>query len=314
MKISRICILGGTGFIGGHLTSRLVHDGYQIRIPTGHRERHRDLLVMPSVKLVSANIHDPAVLRELFSGCQAVINLVGILHGSAEEFERVHARLPVAVAQACKAAGVERLLHMSAVNADANQGSSEYLRSKGRGEDAVMAAQDADLAVTSFRPSVVFGPDDKFLNTFAGLLKISPLFPVACPASRFAPVFVDDVVKAFVQSLTNEATFGQRYELCGPEVFTFQALVEEVARLAGQRRWILPLSEQLSAIQARIMDKIPGSPMSWDNYLSLQMDSVCSEDGLARLDITARSIEAAMGDHLAGRSDPLEVFRKAGRG
>jgi len=313
MKITRICILGGTGFIGSHLTSRLVRDSFQIRIPTRNRERHRDLLVMPSVKLVSANVYDPAALREQFSGCQAVINLIGILHGSADAFDRIHARLPAMVAEACKETGVERLLHMCAINADADKGTSEYLRSKGRGEDAVLAANSPDLAVTSFRPSVVFGPDDKFLNTFASLLKISPFFPVACPESRFAPVFVGDVVEAFLRCLTDPRTFGERYELCGPEVYTFKALVEEVARLSGKKRWIMPLSENLSRWQARVMDKIPGSPMSWDNYLSMQMDSVCQENGLEKLGITPYSIEAVMANHLSGRDDPLGVFRKAGR-
>ena len=313
MKITRICILGGTGFIGSHLTSRLVRDSFQIRIPTRNRERHRDLLVMPSVKLVSANVYDPAALREQFSGCQAVINLIGILHGSADAFDRIHARLPAMVAEACKETGVERLLHMCAINADADKGTSEYLRSKGRGEDAVLAANSPDLAVTSFRPSVVFGPDDKFLNTFASLLKISPFFPVACPESRFAPVFVGDVMEAFLRCLTDPRTFGERYELCGPEVYTFKALVEEVARLSGKKRWIMPLSENLSRWQARVMDKIPGSPMSWDNYLSMQMDSVCQENGLEKLGITPYSIEAVMANHLSGRDDPLGVFRKAGR-
>jgi len=313
MKITRICILGGTGFIGSHLTSRLVRDSFQIRIPTRNRERHRDLLVMPSVKLVSANVYDPAALREQFSGCQAVINLIGILHGSADAFDRIHARLPAMVAEACKETGVERLLHMCAINADADKGTSEYLRSKGRGEDAVLAANSPDLAVTSFRPSVVFGPDDKFLNTFASLLKISPFFPVACPEARFAPVFVGDVMEAFLRCLTDPKTFGERYELCGPEVYTFKALVEEVARLSGKKRWIMPLSENLSRWQARVMDKIPGSPMSWDNYLSMQMDSVCQENGLEKLGITPYSIEAVMANHLSGRDDPLGVFRKAGR-
>ena len=313
MKITRICILGGTGFIGSHLTSRLVRDSFQIRIPTRNRERHRDLLVMPSVKLVSANVYDPAALREQFSGCQAVINLIGILHGSADAFDRIHARLPAMVAEACKETGVERLLHMCAINADADKGTSEYLRSKGRGEDAVLAANSPDLAVTSFRPSVVFGPDDKFLNTFASLLKISPFFPVACPESRFAPVFVGDVMEAFLRCLTDPKTFGERYELCGPEVYTFKALVEGVARLSGKKRWIMPLSENLSRWQARVMDKIPGSPMSWDNYLSMQMDSVCQENGLEKLGITPYSIEAVMANHLSGRDDPLGVFRKAGR-
>jgi len=314
MNITRICILGGTGFIGSHLTGRLIRDGFQVRIPTRNRERHRDLLVMPSVKLVSADIHDPSTLREQVSDCQAVINLVGILHGSAQAFEKAHARLPAMVAEACQQAGVERLLHMCAINADAEQGTSEYLRSKGRGEDAVMATHGPQLAVTSFRPSVVFGPDDSFLNTFANLLKISPFFPVACPQARFAPVFVGNVVEAFVKSLNDPTTFGQRYELCGPEVYTFQELVQTVARLARRRRWIMPLSNQLSRWQAQIMDKIPGAPMSWDNYLSMQMDSVCQENGLVKLGIEAHSIDAVMANHLAGRDNPLGAFRKAGRG
>jgi len=278
MSRARIVILGGTGFVGHSLCERLVMAGHEVRILTRHRERHRDLLVLPTAQVVEADVHNPAVLKREFQGLDAVVNLVGILNESGRDgkgFERAHAELPAKVVQACRQNGVPRLLHMSALHASPD-GPSHYLRSKGRGEQVVQAAESNTLHVTSFRPSVIFGPRDSFTNRFAGLLRQVPfVFPLACPNARLQPVYVEDVVQAFVSALDRQATFGQRYNLCGPQVYSLREIVTWLARQLGLKRRILPLNNVLSMAQAAVLQFAPGKPFTLDNYQSLQVASVC---------------------------------------
>ena len=278
MSRARIVILGGTGFVGHSLCERLVMAGHEVRILTRHRERHRDLLVLPTAQVVEADVHNPAVLKREFQGLDAVVNLVGILNESGRDgkgFERAHAELPAKVVQACRQNGVPRLLHMSALHASPD-GPSHYLRSKGRGEQIVQAAESNTLHVTSFRPSVIFGSRDSFTNRFAGLLRQVPfVFPLACPNARLQPVYVEDVVQAFVSALDRQATFGQRYNLCGPQVYSLREIVTWLARQLGLKRRILPLNNVLSMAQAAVLQFAPGKPFTLDNYQSLQVASVC---------------------------------------
>ena len=182
MSKLRIAVLGGTGFIGRSLCERLVADGHEVRILTRRRERHRDLLVLPTAHVVEADVHNPVVLKREFQGLDAVVNLVGVLNESGRTgtgFEFAHVELPAKVVQACRQTGVPRLLHMSALHA-APDAPSNYLSSKGRGEKIVHEAQSNKLQVTSFRPSVIFGPRDSFTNRFANLLRKVPcVFPLA---------------------------------------------------------------------------------------------------------------------------------------
>ncbi len=277
MNLQRVCILGGTGFVGRHLVYRLAERGYRVRVPTRRRERHRDLLVLPALELIEADIHDPKTLCRLFADCAAAVNLVGILNEKEHNgrgFYHVHVELAHKIATACHKQNVKRLLHMSALSADARNGPSFYLRSKGQAEDFLH--NTCDLHVTSFRPSVIFGPEDGFFNRFARLLKITPrLFPLACPRARFAPVYVDDVARAIAHALQDRHSFGRRYDLCGPRVYTLKQLVEYTASVIGVRRRVIGLGDFLSALMARIFEYLPGKPFSWDNYRSLQTDSVC---------------------------------------
>ncbi len=298
MNMQGVCILGGTGFVGRHLIYRLAERGYRVRVLTRRRECHRDLLVLPSLELIEADIHDPQVLAQHFAGCEAVINLVGILNEKGHNghgFYRVHVELTHKIADACHKQNIKRLLHMSALNADARQGLSFYLRSKGQGEDFLHNAQN--LHVTSFRPSVIFGPEDSFFNRFAKLLKIAPwLFPLACPNARFAPVYVDDVAQAFAHALQDRHSFGRRYDLCGPHTYTLKQLVEYTASVIGVRRRVIGLSDFLSRWQARIFEYLPGKPFSWDNYQSLKIDSVCGGD--LPFGIQPTPLEAVVPGHL----------------
>ena len=280
-----ICLIGGTGFVGRHLAGELTRRGYRIRVITRRRERHRALLVCPTLELIEADVHDHKQLGESITGCAAVVNLAGILNetrGQNTGFDTVHADLPAKIVRACQENGVERLLHMSALNANPDA-PSEYLRTKSKGEATVQAATEV-LSVTSFRASVIFGHDDSFFNRFALLLRISPLvFPLACPTARFAPVFVEDVVKAFAGALEDKSTFGHSYELCGPNRYTLRDLVEYTADVCGLNRRIWPLSDRLAELQAKVLEHIPGKPFSMDNYRSMQVDCVCASDGFASL-------------------------------
>ncbi|EHQ51458.1 MULTISPECIES: complex I NDUFA9 subunit family protein [Ectothiorhodospira] len=281
MNIRTICVLGGTGFVGTHVVARLAGGGRQVKVITRHVSRHRHLLVVPGVRLVEADCHDPRVLRQHFSDCDGVINLVGILNERGRDgsgFRHAHVDLARKVIECAREAGVKRLLHMSALNADAASGPSHYLRTKGEAEN-IVHTMAGNVRVTSFRPSVIFGPTDSFFNRFAGLLRLSPVLPLACPDARFAPVYVGDVAQHFVDALEDRGTWGQRIELCGPSVYTLKELVSYTAQVMARRRLILGLSEGLSLWQARIMEYVPGKPFSLDNYHSMSRDSVCRGGG-----------------------------------
>jgi len=316
----RVCILGGTGFVGRHLINRLVMQGHTIRVLTHRREQHRDLLVMPTVELLEADVHNETTLNKQFTDQDAVINLVGILnerHDNGKGFYHAHVELTKKVIKACRAHGINRLLHMSALNADPATGSSYYLRSKGEAEHRVHAA--TDLNVTSFRPSVIFGPEDSFINRFAGLLKMAPLvFPLACPGARFAPVYVGDVASAFAMSLGNPDTYGQRYNLCGPHEYTLLQIVEYICQELGIKRKLIPLGRFSSAMQANLLEYAPGKPFSRDNYRSLKTDSVCPEgDRVLRevFDIDPAALEAVVPQYLQHKTyrNRYQIFRRLAR-
>lgn len=295
MTTRTVCILGGTGFIGYHLANQLVKAGMRVRIPSRRRERHRDLLVIPGVDVVETDIHDPKQLESVIADCDAVVNLVAILHERRKDgFTRVHVELPRRVVHACLARGVRRIIHISALHADAKNGPSAYLRSKGEGEQVVLGAHSDNLAVTVFRPSVVFGAGDHFFTLFAGLLRMSPgPVPLACPRARMAPVFVGDVVANIVAALDDRHTKGKRYELCGPRVYTLEQLVQYVNQLLDLRRSIIPLGDGASRLLAKVLGMLPGKIMTTDNYLSLTVDAVCTEPAAAPVACTT-PIEAVV--------------------
>ncbi|MDA8362995.1 MAG: complex I NDUFA9 subunit family protein [Gammaproteobacteria bacterium] len=294
MSKRTVCILGGTGFVGRRLAALLAAAGHEVFVITRHRERHKNLLVLPTAHLVEGDIRNPALLRREFRGCDAVINLVGILNErgrSGRGFEQVHVDLPRTIVQACRDSGVQRLLHMSALGASLDA-PSHYLRSKARGESLVMASEGDDLHVTAFRSSVIFGRGDNFTNRFVRLLHAAPLaFPLACPDARLQPVYVEDVASAFALALDDPRTYGQSYSLCGPHVYSLRQIVEYLAGLAGVRRRIIALGDGLSRLQASILEFVPGKPFSLDNYRSLRRDSICEGGFPVVFGITPSSLE-----------------------
>lgn len=303
MDIQNICVLGGGGFIGTHLISKLVRQNKSIRVLTRRKSNCNHLLVLNNVEVVEADIHQQAELDQHFAGMDTVINLVGILNERGHKgdgFRQAHVELPRKILNASHSNKIQRLLHMSALNADANSGSSHYLRSKGEGENH-MHAFAGSIKVTSFRPSIIFGHDDSFFNRFAKLLKLSPVFfPLACPNARFAPIYVEDLVQFMIDTLDKKENFGQRYELCGPKEYSLYELVNYTSETIGLSRIIIKLPDTISRIQASLLERFPGKPFSVDNYNSLKTDSICKK-GL-KLPTT---IEAIIPNFLGGRQKTL---------
>ena len=270
MRFRRILVLGGSGFVGRHLVAELVQRGARVTVPSRRRERAKHLILLPTVDVVEADVLQRGVLDRLVRGHDAVINLVGILHG---DFTRAHMEIPLAAIAACRAASVERLMHVSALGASPDA-PSEYLRTKAKGEQAMLDADDRH--VTVFRPSVIFGPEDRFLNQFAMMAKWLPVLAVPCPDARFQPVYVRDVARAMAVALEDTETFGQKYDLGGPREYTLKQLVELVCTLTHHGRLVIGLPDGLSYLQASLLEMLPGPFMTRDNYRSMQVANTTS--------------------------------------
>ncbi|HET6492629.1 MAG TPA: complex I NDUFA9 subunit family protein [Burkholderiales bacterium] len=273
MEVTTVCLFGGSGVVGRHICHQLAARGIGARVPTRDRERAKQLLLLPTVELIESDVHDPRAIARAVRGADAVINLVGVLHGGRgrQSFAQAHGELARKIIAACREKGVRRYLHMSALNADSG-GRSAYLRSKGEAEAIVRASS---LDVTVFRPSVIFGPEDSFLNLFATLVRLLPVVALGSPEARFQPVFVEDVAGAFVRSLEDVKSFGKSFDLCGPKVYTLRELVEYVGRAVGHPRPIVGLNDTLSYLQAYAMEWLPIKLLTRDNYYSMKIDNVC---------------------------------------
>lgn len=290
MHAHKIVMLGGTGFIGSRLVPKLVAAGHWVTVLSRNREKHRDLLVLPSAPVVSVNPYDRAALAQRFAGHSAVINLVGILNETGgARFSRAHVDLTATVIAACREAGVKRLLQMSSLNAGNNV--SKYLKTRGEAETLV---KNSGLDWTIFRPSIVYGRGDGLVSRFHALLKLSPVLPLARPRAKIAPVYVDNVVEAIARCFGSRESHARIYELYGPEVYTLLRIVRMIRDAAHLHRLVLPLPDALGWLQARVCDFIPGKPFSSDNFKSLKLDSVGSRDGLAELGIPPRRFEVLL--------------------
>jgi uncharacterized protein YbjT (DUF2867 family) len=305
MRRQTIAVLGGTGFLGTRLVARLIKEGHRVTVLSRDREQHKHLLVLPGLTLENCDVYQEAQLSERLRGKDVVINLIGILNErgfGGGGFRRAHTELTQGLLLAMRSAGVSSLLQVSALKA-AVDAPSYYLRSKGEAERLIREA-NFPLNWTIFQPSVMFGPGDSFLNRFAGLLAAIPLaFPLAKPDARFQPVFVDDVIEALLRCMHSAACSRQTFQLGGPQIYSLREIVALAAKLTGQKRWIVGLPDFVARLQALAMDFVPGRPFSSDNYRSLSVDSVCSEDGFAKLGLKPQSMLASARQFLGSLED-----------
>lgn len=324
--IQNVLVLGGSGFVGRHVCEKLVRRMCQVTVPTRRLRNAASVMTLPMLNVVEADVHDEAALRALVRGHDAVLSLVAILQGSAAAFERAHVELARKIARACQATGVRRVVHVSALGADLRNPEglpSNYLRSKSRAEQVL---HQAGLDLTLIRPSVIFGAEDRFLNTFADLQQVAPVVPLAGARARFQPVWVEDVASAVLACLDGaheHASIGQIYEACGPQVFTLQELVELAGRLGGANhgrgRPVIPLPDALARLQAIAMELMPGEPLlSRDNLDSMKVPNVATghHPGIEALGITPASLLAIAPTYLGHRgwrSRQLERRQAAGR-
>lgn len=343
MKVKNVCVLGGSGFVGHYLVPQLCARNYRVRVLVRRREKAKALIVLPNVDVVESDFFDPLELDRQLAGMDAVINLVGILNESKTgrtdkpqarrgDFHEVHIELPRRLVHACAGNGVRRLLHMSALGADPNARSA-YLRSKGVGEivirEAGMRHKDHEnwylngpkfvhgygLATTVFRPSVIFGREDHFLNLIAKLVRYLPVIPLGNPQSQFAPIYVEDVALAFCNALENRATYGRSYDLCGPKRYTFEQLVGYVASIMGRKRRIIGLGERASFLQASLFEFLPGKLITRDNHASMQYHAVCDGPIAPELAVTPTPLEAVAPQFVSGatREAQLQWMRNRAR-
>lgn len=306
MKPSNVLIIGGSGFVGSHIAAQLSEAGIAVRVPTRNRERVKDeLILLPTAEVVKADVHDPATLRRLLIGMDAVVSLVGVLHDRrGDGFQRDHVDLPAKIVAACAEAGVHRIVHVSALGA-APDAPSAYLRSKALGEAQIRDGGKAGIRHTILRPSVIFGRGDGFLNLFAGLARLFPVLPLGGAQARFQPVFVHDVARAVACCLERPDTGDQSYELCGPTVYTLHELVAYTCTLLGLKRLIVPLPDSMAMLQALVLEHLPGHVMSRDNVLSMRVPNVATnpqEPFPAVFGFPPTPLEAVAPEYLADRT------------
>ena len=298
MTIKQVCVLGGAGFVGSSIVTKLDAAGYQVKVLTRHRERAKHLILLPNVQVRDYDIADSHALSEALNGSDAVINLIGILHENGKNtFETMHHQLPRRVAQTCEELGINRLLHMSALRAG-KYAPSQYLRSKAAGEDAI-SEFNKKLNITIFKPSVIFGRGDSFLNLFATIIKFVPVLVLGKPQAKFQPIWVEDVADVFVNSLENTITYGKTYELGGPTVYSLRELVQIVMGVLGKQRPIIGLNKPFSYVQGLLLELLPGKMMTRDNVRSMEVDNVTESAMAVELGITPTPLEAVISEYLA---------------
>ncbi len=301
MQLKEICVLGGSGFVGSAVVAKLDAAGYAVTVLTRRKESAKHLTLLPNVQVEECNVLDYHALSSALRGADAVINLIGILHQSHRlSFNSMHHQLPAQLAKICADLGVKRLLHMSSLRAHKNA-PSQYLCSKAAGEAAILALHNR-LNVTIFRPSIIFGRGDRFINLFATLVKRLPVVLLAKPNAKFQPIWVEDVASCFVSSLENIDTYGQIYELAGPKVYTFRELVQTVMNTLGKQRPIIGLSDSLSYAQAFMMELLPIKLMSRDNVRSMEVDSVSTYPLPEVFGVVATTLEAVIPEYLVDQT------------
>lgn len=317
-----ITVFGGSGFLGRHLVQRLAAKGFNVRAAVRDVEAANFLRPMGDAGQVvpwPADVRDPVSVKQAVEGAVAVVNAVGILsEWGKQSFDRVHAAGAGNIAQAAAAAGVERLIHISALGADPESHSS-YARTKAEGEAAVRSAFPN---ATIMRPSVVFGPEDGFFNLFAGLCRFTPALPViGAPVipdiklggehgieinlygeggPKFQPVYVGDVADAIVATLEDDQAAAKTYELTGPTVYSFKQIMELILAVTNRKRLLLPICYTAAEFIGLFAGLLPKPLLTRDQVELLKTDNIASGEmpGLSDLGVQAHTAEAIIPTYL----------------
>jgi uncharacterized protein YbjT (DUF2867 family) len=289
-----VTVVGGAGFIGRYVVEALARAGCRVRVVSRHADSAlflKPLGDLGQIQIVSGDIRSDAAMAAAFEGAVAGVNLVGILAESgAQRFDALQAEGAGRVARCAAAAGARAFVQVSAIGADAGSVIA-YARSKGQGEQAVLAAFPA---ATILRPSLVAGPEDQFFNRFAAMARLSPALPAICGDSLFQPVFVRDVADSVIAALSRADARGRTYELGGPDVLSFKAILQMISDLTGLDRPVVPLSDFTSGLLAKLGDVLPFMPMNSDQLAMLKLGNICAPGmpGLADLGITPTPLSA----------------------
>lgn len=313
-----VLLVGGAGFIGSHIVAKLSSCGWRVIVPTRRFGHAKHLILLPKVEVLEANLNDDTVCSRIVRGVDCVVNLVGVLHSKRATpygpgFAKAHVELPRRIAAACAANGVRRYLHMSALGADKNA-ASMYLRSKADGEAAAMAHHS--VLTTIFRPSVVFGAEDNFLNTFAKLQKYFPVIPLAGANAKFQPIHVEDVARAFLGALENPDTIGKTITLVGPKVYTLRELVMLAGTCSGHMRPVIGLPDALARLQAWFFEHLPGEPLiTRDNLDSMTTENTAATANGSEVRVMPTTLEAVAPHYLgeANQAAEFDAFRSRAR-
>lgn len=286
-----ICIFGGGGFVGRYMAQALLERGARLRI--AERNIRNAMHIKPlgnlgQTQFVSADVTRKDSVVRAVHGCDAVVNLVGVLKG---DFTRVHVDGARHVAEAAAAAGCRSLLHLSAIGAD-SESPSAYGRSKAEGEQAVLQAFPAAIIL---RPSIIFGREDQFVNRFAAMISMLPVVPVIGSATRFQPIFVGDVADVAAKALSHPELYaGQTFELGGPEIISMGDLNRRIARLTGRQRTFVEVPDFAAKLMASLLGPFPGAPITTDQYRMLQSDNIVAPGakGLDSFDVAPTPLAA----------------------
>ena len=278
LDLDKITIIGGMGFIGSQLVAKLSKFCKKIVILTRNKSSNSGITVLPNLEIIQVDVNDERILKEYTKGSDILINLVGILNefDKINTFKLIHYDLVKKISNAIQANKIKRFLHISSLNANPTS-SSNYLKTKGMAEDFLLQNTSGFCKVTIFRPSIVFGEKDSFFNKFAKILKFSPIFPLACPAAKFMPIYIHDLTDFIIDSINDTKTYNTSIDVTGPKEYTFRELINLTLKSLRIRRLVIPLGDNLSKIQAIIFERLPGKLFSIDNYHSLKVDSISSE-------------------------------------
>jgi NADH dehydrogenase len=268
-----LLITGGTGFVGSHIVKRSLDQGWDVKLLI-HRQKKEEFSQHPKITQAVGDILQPHTLIPALEGVKAIIHLVGIIvETKTASFEQIHYQGVKNLVEAAKEVGIKRFIHMSALGSSI-QGASRYHQTKGKAEEYL---KTSGMDYTIFRPSIIFGPEDQFINWLCRLIRYSPIIPIiGSGANKIQPIYVEDVAEVFVQALDKPETIGQSYDLGGPEQLTMESLINLLLKLLNKKRIKIHLPISLMWLNASLLEKLlPTPPLTRDQLLMIQEDNIC---------------------------------------